>query len=229
MTIHSEIRSLSPSQLIELFVLDAGPQGGPSYYFHSGLSGNMTPIVWQGVTYTPIPMESTDFETKSNGALPSPRIRFANMQGAIAAEARQFNGFAGCRVIRKRTFARYLDAVNFPNGNHEADPYQCLPEDIWYVDRRPHEDYDIVEFELVSAMELRGVKIPRRQIIASCCPSVYRGAECGYTGPPVADELNAPTADPSKDMCSKSLTGCRFRFPNKPLPFGGFPGTGMIR
>jgi hypothetical protein len=34
---------------------------------------------------------------------------------------------------------------------------------------------------------LVGVVLPRRQIIANVCQWKYRGAECGYTGPPVAD------------------------------------------
>jgi hypothetical protein len=32
-----------------------------------------------------------------------------------------------------------------------------------------------------------GVMLPRRQVIANVCQWVYRGGECGYTGPPVAD------------------------------------------
>lgn len=228
MNIQSELRALAPSALIELFVLDAGAQGGPNYYFHSGVSSNMREVVWQGVAYTPVPMEAIDFETKSNGAMPSPRIRIANLQGMIAAAAREYNAFAGCRIIRKRTFARFLDAVNFPDGNPEADPNQFLPDDIWYVDRKSHEDRDFLEFELVTAMDLRGIKLPRRQILTTCT-RVYRGVECGYTGGPVADEHNVPTSDITKDQCSKLRTGCKLRFGNGPLPFGGFPGAGMMR
>ncbi|WP_374760649.1 hypothetical protein [Escherichia coli] len=31
----------------------------------------------------------------------------------------------------------------------------------------------------------------------------YRGDECGYSGPAVADEYDQPTSDITKDKCSK--------------------------
>lgn len=230
MGIQSELRSLSPSAKIELFELDTGVQGGPIYYFHGGLNGKMGPLTWRGREYVAIPIEATDFETKSNGALPSPHFKIANLQGAIAEAARVYSNFDGCKITRKRTYARYLDAVNFPDSlNPEADPNQALPDDIWYVDRKVHEDFDYLEFELVSAMELRGTKLPRRQIIANCCPSIYRSVECSYTGGPVADENNVPTSDPARDKCSNTRAGCKLRFPSGPLPYGGFLGAGSWR
>src|SRR5260364_95548 len=47
---------------------------------------------------------------------------------------------SGCRLIRKRTFARFLDAVNFPEGNPEADPNQHFSDEIWCVDRKAAEN-----------------------------------------------------------------------------------------
>ena len=35
----------------------------------------------------------------------------------------------------------------------------------------------------------------------------YRGDECGYHGPAVADEYDQPTSDITKDKCSKCLSG----------------------
>ncbi len=48
----------------------------------------------------------------------------------------------------------------------------------------------------------------------------YRGDECGYHGPAVADEYDQPTSDITKDKCSKCLSGCKFR--NNVSNFGGF-------
>ncbi|WP_407234883.1 phage minor tail protein L [Escherichia coli] len=48
----------------------------------------------------------------------------------------------------------------------------------------------------------------------------YRGDECGYHGPAVADEYDQPTSDITKDKCSKCLSGCKFR--NNVGNFGGF-------
>lgn len=57
----------------------------------------------------------------------------------------------------------------------------------------------------------------------SCLPTpapTYRGDECGYSGPAVADEYDQPTSDITKDKCSKCLSGCKFR--NNVGNFGGF-------
>ncbi|MCW7081235.1 phage minor tail protein L [Escherichia coli] len=43
------------------------------------------------------------------------------------------------------------------------------------------------------------------------CTWTYRGDECGYHGPAVADEYDQPTSDITKDKCSKCLSGCKFR------------------
>lgn len=50
--------------------------------------------------------------------------------------------------------------------------------------------------------------------VPSHCPWIYRGPECGYTGPAVSEP----------DVCGKTLADCKKRFGNTALPFGGFPG-----
>ncbi|PNQ53697.1 phage minor tail protein L, partial [Vibrio agarivorans] len=58
----------------------------------------------------------------------------------------------------------------------------------------------------------------------------YRGASCGYTGPPVAKEDGTPTNDPSLDQCGGRLSDCKLRFGDHgELPFGGFPGSSLIQ
>ncbi|WP_332832779.1 phage minor tail protein L [Escherichia coli] len=42
---------------------------------------------------------------------------------------------------------------------------------------------------------------------ANTCTWTYRGDECGYSGPAVADEYDQPTSDITKDKCSKCLSG----------------------
>ncbi|EED1873723.1 phage minor tail protein L, partial [Escherichia coli] len=48
----------------------------------------------------------------------------------------------------------------------------------------------------------------------------YRGDECGYHGPAVADEFDNPTTDIRKDRCSKCMRGCEMR--GMVANFGGF-------
>jgi lambda family phage minor tail protein L len=74
-----------------------------------------------------------------------------------------------------------------------------------------------------------GVKLPRRQFIQNACTWLYRGADCGYTGDPVANEFGLPTTILANDACGKRLTDCQARFGAQAiLPYGGFPACGLI-
>ena len=53
----------------------------------------------------------------------------------------------------------------------------------------------VVEFELVSALDLQGIMLPRRQVLTSVCTWKYRGADCSYTGPAVATQTDTITTD----------------------------------
>lgn len=226
MTIQSEIQSLAPTALIELFVLDTTMlEGGTIIRFHSGISQQKSPITWQGHQYLPLPVEAEGFDLDGQGNLPRPKIRVANIQGLFSALVSENEDLIGCKLTRKRTFVRYLDAVNFPNGNKEANPDQHLTDELWFFDRKTSEDKFMIEWELASAFDLQGVKIPLRQVIQNYCPWKYRDANCGWDGD-FYDKDNNPTGDGTKDYCSKTLDACRARFgENNPLPFGGFPGV----
>ncbi len=54
--------------------------------------------------------------------------------------AEDLQSLVGATVVRRRVYARFLDAVNFVAGNPEADPEQELA-DRWVVEqmseRRP--------------------------------------------------------------------------------------------
>lgn len=225
MTIQADIQSLSPSALIELFTLDMSKWGQPISYFHAGTNGLTQNVVWQGNTYTPIPIEAEGFDTSSKGTLPRPKFRVANISGVFSAAIANYDDLVGATVTRKRTFAKYLDAVNFPGGvNVTADANQYLNDDIWYVEQKASETRYIIEWELSSAFDLQGVKLPLRQVIQNACPWAYRGAECGYVGTNYFD-INDTACAVGADVCAKRLSSCTARFVNVTVPFGGFPGA----
>ncbi len=398
--IQEEIQSLSPSALLELFELDLGILGGPKLYFCSSTNGMSTDVVWQGVTYVRLPIAAAGFDKASNGPLPRPQVQISNNLGAMAALAREYDYFMRCKLTRRRTFVRFLDAINFPTpaalrnvlpmsqnferwtkyasgtglppavtnqgvstpptpdgvvsrvtfdkqsgasptdmsvlyqeftvssgsaytgsmyvrgraGDHlvyqfhtasgvetgmqdvelngtwqrvsytgtasastvkftigvvgseglselhslvtvdiccaqvelgaevtaiqstpryeyglEADPTQHLVDDVWYVDRKSKENSVSIEFELASALDMQGVTLPRRQVIQNVCSWLYRSSECGYTGGPVAEANGTPTTDAELDACGKRLSDCKLRFGTGILPYGGFPGCGLVR
>lgn len=225
-TIAAELQSLAPTAIVELFEIDmTSLPGGQVERFHAGTNSVQTPLVWQGNQYTPLPIEATGFDVTTKGTLPRPKFRIANINGLFSAIVRQYDDMIGCQVTRKRTFARFLDAVNFPGGvNPTADPTQFIPDDIWFVDRKVSENRYLIEWELASAFDLQGVMLPFRQVIQNSCPWKYRSPECGWVGG-YFDSDDQPTENSSKDYCAKRLSSCKARFENANLPFGGFPGA----
>lgn len=184
----TEIQKLAPSAMIELFELDTTSLGGEIYRFHAGTNQLHQNVVWKGDTYVRYPVEVSGFEFAGQGQFPRPRLKVANILSAITLLTMDNDDLLGAKLSRKRTLAKFLDAVNFTGGvNPDADPNSEFPDDVYYIDRKASEDRDVVEFELASSMDLNSVMLPRRQIIQNLCPWQYRGSECGYTGPPEYD------------------------------------------
>lgn len=230
MGISSEIQMLEPSAKIELFELDLTAFGQGIQRFHAGTNRLLGPIVWQGNSYIAIPVQAEGFEYNGRGQLPRPKLRVANVQGAFSALVRETNDLIGCRVTRRQTFVRFLDAENFQGGNPEADPTAEFPLDIYYIDRKSAETKVLIELELAASIDLNGIQLPSRQIVQNSCPWRYRSAECGYAGGPVANVHDDAVADPQLDVCGKRLKSCKLRFGEySVLPFGGFPAAGLVR
>ena len=228
MSILGNIQQFGLDAVVELFVLDATAKTGEIYYFHAGTNDVRGDIVWQGQAYTALPIQCDGFET-SGTQYARPKLSVANIEGAFSNLLRAYGGLEGCKVIRKRTLARYLDAVNFTDGNSTANPGEYFPDDVFYITRKTVENKVMITWELGSALDLQGVFLPRRQIIANVCPFVYRGEECGYAGGPVARSDDTLTTKASEDRCSHKVSGCKLRFgDNGDLRFGGMPGSQLV-
>ncbi len=231
-SVAAELLKLAHSAVIELYEVDARPLGGGLHRFAPQVNRLSGAIVWQGVTYTPFPIAAEGFEQASSGPLPRPRVTVSNVFGSMGVLNRQHNNLEGAVFTRRRTLARFLDAANYPGGiNPAADPQAGYPDDIWSVDRKANQTKALCVYELASPTDLAGVRLPARQVMARRCGSVYRSTDCGYAGPPVAKVDDTPTTSAALDRCSQSLAGCKLRFGSSAdgLPFGGFPGVGLLR
>ena len=232
MSLRTDLQTLEPGALVELFELDTAPLGyGDVWRFHGYTQQGS--IWWQGLEYAPWPIKAEGFELNPNKP-PTPVLSVGNVTGQITALCLYFQDMVGAVVKRHRTLGKYLDAANFPNGNPNADPSQEMPVDQWFIERRSAETNTQVDFELASALDFGNAQLPGRQIVANCCGWLarggYRGPYCGYTGPPVADLYDNPTTDPSQDKCGGRLTSCQMRFgANNELPYGSFPAAGLLR
>ena len=183
---------LDPSAIICLYKIDLKGKG--QYLFHAGENGYKNKLVFNSQEYDFFPIKVDGFETPGDGRLPRPKMTFTNHQGVISLRLNYFDDFINYKVTRIKTFVKYLDAVNFPHGvnpHAEPDPDAAFGEDVFFVNQKTKEDDNIVEFELVSLLELENANVPARTIYSNNCPWNYRGAiGCGYNGKPISDAKN---------------------------------------
>ena len=183
---------LDPSSIISLYRINLKEKG--EYLFHAGENGYMQSLVFNGLQYDFFPIKAEGFDIPGDGKLPRPKLTFSNHQGVISLRLNYFKDFINYKVTRIKTFVKYLDNVNFPNGTNphaEPDPDASFAEDIYFVNQKTKEDDRIVEFELVSLLELQNASVPARTIFSNNCGWNYRGnIGCGYKGKPIADSKN---------------------------------------
>ncbi|EOB9667191.1 ClpP-like prohead protease/major capsid protein fusion protein [Escherichia coli] len=177
------------------------------------------PVTWQGRQYQAYPIQGTGFELNGKGSAARPTLTVSNLHGMVTGMAEDLQSLVGGTVVRRKVYARFLDAVNFVNGNSDADPEQEVIS-RWRIEQCSELSAVSASFVLSTPTETDGAVFPGRIMLANTCTWTYRGDECGYHGPAVADEYDQPTSDITKDKCSKCLSGCKFR--NNVGNFGGF-------
>lgn len=350
-TITEDMQQLTPGNLVTWFELDASEIGGGVIRFHG--NQGMPTGYWQNNEYAPWAISAEGF-ARTSDQQPTPKLMVGNVDGSISLLCLSYEDLVGAKVIRRRTFTKYIDARNFDgpqlidNGTFDTDlggwsinagtvawsngemaigdnvttssvlvPFdveagksyrlrfdtaaavvgtnigtvfggadvlpaangvigqtirdftaattgkywlrvyrgvtgiaarvdnvsireigvnptedftQEFPPEVWFIERKSGESREAVEFELASALDFQGIKLPRRQIIANQCGWQYREDGCNYIGPPVADILDNPTSDPLLDKCGRRYSSCKLRqWPDGILNFGGFLAAGMVR
>ena len=231
---YEELSKLNPSAIIELFEvhLDNTLHGSTDVYrFHAGANADIDGnVVFNGNTYTRIPVKADGFEFTNTGTLPRPTLSISNLDGTMTTllllvnATTAGNDLGGAEVRRIRTLKKFLD------GESTADPNAKFPDERWFIDRKANESRDSVTFELASKFDLAGQKLPKRQIVANVCQWVYRSSECSYTGDNYFDVNGNTVPSLSQDVCGKRVASCKLRFGDTAqLPFGSFPGAGLTQ
>ena len=167
-------------------------------------------IIWQGKRYVPFPILIEGFEMMARGTLPKPKLTFTSQNQIesydnffikIKNTVRSIGDIIGLEITRKRTFLKYLDAVNFKSKGGiindddfiiDPDRYAQLNPDIYYVDRKLKENKNVLQYELSSILDLENIKLPLRTLYSEACSFDYRGEGCGYLGIPIANDKDEP-------------------------------------
>ena len=181
----SALQEINPGSIIELFTIELNTalHGSNNIYrFHNGANMNANgQVVWAGNSYLRFPIECTGFEFGSTGTLPRPRIAISNIFGTITTllqgvnQTTIGNDLNGTKLVRIRTLAKFLDAVNFEGNTNPygtPDPNAEFPQEIYFLDRKISENRDIVQWEAISALDLVNVKLPKRIATRDIFPGI---------------------------------------------------------
>lgn len=192
--VNAESALFAPTSLLSLYALDSRyiSVNGALDLFHAGVNGLYRPVVFNGITYDPFPIDVEGFDIDGGGGIPRPRLRGSNVNGVLSRFLLTRGDLVGAKLTRIRVYARFLDDANWERGNPYGtpDPTAAYEPDIYYVNRLVGENPEEVVMELSTPFELDGVQLPRRPILSTLCPFRYRDPEtCGYTGDPVSDRF----------------------------------------
>jgi len=196
-------------------------------YFHPGLNEHGRPVVWTRLEtradgtkypktqeYQPFPIEIDGLEIDGQGRLPRPTLTVSNIEGQLGRLVRQLKDLNGCIMTMRSTLSDYIDGSNFINPSGLADPSLEFPKEIFIFERKAEETPEYIKFELSSALDLEGQLLPKRAYNANYCSHEFGGPLCGATDP---------------GPCARNIRACEARFgAGNPLPFGGFPGVGLV-
>ena len=219
------LKSLS-AEIVDLFTLDiavllpAGSAEQSTYKFCNWTQVGGNDVVYQGDTYTAIPMQADGFARTGSGQLERPTLTFSNIGLAITGLTNTYDDLVGATVQRIRTLTTYLD------GQPAADPDAFWGPEEWVVEQKATESPLNVVFQLAVPFDLEGQTLPGRRLLREQCQWIYRSnIGCHYTGTGYWNANDQAVGTAAQDVCGKRLTSCQLRFgSSSSIPFGGFPG-----
>ena len=189
---NSSLQKVNPSAIIELFKLELiegihYATGNPDsvttvYRFHSGTSlKTNNSIIWSGDTYDRYPVECAGFELSGDGAIARPQMRISNVLSLFTSLMATVNSFnfgndlVGSKFTRIQTMVEFIDATNFANNLNPfgtPDTSKELPKRIYVLNRKNLESREIVEYEMVAAVDLPNVELPTRIATKKIFPAI---------------------------------------------------------
>tara|TARA_R110001592_G_scaffold349240_1_gene644098 strand:- start:4591 stop:6750 length:2160 start_codon:yes stop_codon:yes gene_type:complete len=191
---------LQPTAILELFRVFPDKINKPTLFlgFHGG-SVYEKSIVWQGVEYLPLAIETEGFDILADGKLARPKIRVANQNNIITNFLQNNNDFKNAKIVRKRVSVKFIDDVNFEGGNPfgSADSKAELTDETWLMGRKTQESKIFVEFELNSPLDLESFSVNNRNVVSKFCYWQYRGEGCRYAGLPIERADGESFVDPN--------------------------------
>jgi len=175
------------------------PSGNPDnldtiFRFHGGANlNNFGQVILNGNSYQRVAVKVEGFEDTSKGTIARPTLTFSNLGGItkdttvmtmtdflnIVNKVTTGNDLLNAKVTRLMPLASALDDANFISG---SNPFNTsvdttngtsdrLQDRIYFIDRKVVENRQVVQFELVSELDMQNKKIPARIVTRELFPS----------------------------------------------------------
>ncbi len=194
--IAESLLDLQPTAVVTLWQLyyDLVNEPENSFPFCPHTNGFNGPIIFGGLSYTPIACEIDGISQNTLNRIDRPTLRISNENYQISQLLRRKNDFKNARLVRIKTLLKFLDHENFDSGTNpygSPDSSAELSRDTFIVFQKKAENKQFVELELSMPYDLASQTTPGRVILGKYCPFQYRGKGCGYCGPPVCKEDNS--------------------------------------
>jgi lambda family phage minor tail protein L len=187
MSLENDVKRGWHEAIVELYEIDLSTIGtglSDKFFLTNQTMPDNSAVRFKGKTYTAFPIEAGGFDKNTSGQFARPEITVSNVFGTFSAAIASAEDLVGAKVTRRRTLFKYLD-----NGP-DPDSSQEFPEDVFFIERKSAETNLTVTWQLASRIDVEGILLPRRVITQDACVWRYRGPECGYSGPPVANEFD---------------------------------------
>ena len=193
----AELNKINPSSVIELFKLELTvglhvPDPNVNnldtvFRFHAGANlNNFGMIRFNGEDYQRVAVKVEGFEDTSTGTIPRPTLTFSNLGGItkdttvmtmsdflnLVNTVTPGNDLLDAKVTRLLPLASALDNANFVGDNPFGTPStDRLQDRIYYIDRKAVENRQVVQFELVSVLDMQNKRIPARIVTRDLFPA----------------------------------------------------------
>ena len=195
---NADLQGLAGDAIVDLYFVDLQPldpdvpAAQRFFRFVNYAAADGQRVSFASQQYEPIPLKAEGFEVRTDGVPPNPKLTVSNIGLEWTGLINAWNDLIGAPLTRRRVLARHLDGGTAPDGTAH------WPDELWTIQQKTAESKLLVEFTLSTAFDLDGVTLPRRRALRYTCPWIYRGPDCGYMGPPVAniDDEAIQSTDP---------------------------------
>lgn len=164
--ISTHIQLTGTDAIVELYELDCTQLGGGIYRFTPMTTENLTEVVFAGLTWQPLPINADGFSQSGMEAPARPTLTISNVAMQMLAPVIQLNDLVGAKVIRYRTFERFLSTGSSP------DSTAYLPKDVFYINKKVIQNKINIQWELASVLDKSGTKLPKRLFLRRDFPGL---------------------------------------------------------